>query len=552
MNRIILRLGAGMAVLLLLGFSINAQNRDDVYAITNAEIQTVADGRIEGGTVLIRDGLIVEVGKSVAIPADARVLDGTGLTVYPGLIDTYTDLGIPKTSGSQQGRSGSTGGSSTSESGKTSTNYPEGLRPEEMAYEQLKTTEAQFEKQRNNGITTVVSVGTDGIFNGQSAVLNLAGETLPAMVLRPVFAQHITFRTLRGGQYPTSLMGTFSALRQMFLDARRLQEWRKMYAENPRGIRRPETDQSLEALIPVVNGQIPVAFNANTEREIIRALDLAKEFDLKAIIVGGQEAWKVADRLKEHDVPVLLSLDFPKRTLSENKEADPETLEVLRLREEVPKNAARLKNAGVRFAFQSGSMKDLKDFLANAAVAVENGLSKENALRALTLSAAEILGIDRQLGSIEKGKIANLVVTRGEMFDEKSKFTHIFVDGKLFEQKEPPKKEKTDGGDQPTGGLIRIGGRWDVQIAVPGQTINATFDLTQQEELLTGTMITEFGTTEITDGKVTAEGFSFSARVDPGGGEMEIFVSGKLTGSEIEGTITTPQGAVGFSGTKIP
>jgi imidazolonepropionase-like amidohydrolase len=548
MKKFILRFPFAIVAISLFGLSIFAQTRTDVYAITNANIVTVSGNPISGGTIIVRDGLIESVGTNIKVPADAKVFDATGLTVYPGLIDTYTDLGLQKAT-SQRPQQGGQG--QNQEAGSNS-NYPEGLQPEEMAFDKLKANETQFETQRNNGITTVLTVGTDGIFNGQSVIINLAGDSVSSMVLRPVFAQHITYTTLRGGQYPTSLMGTFSALRQMFLDAKRLQEWKRMYAEDPRGIKRPDADKSLEALFPVVNGQLPIAFNANTEREIIRTLDLAKEFNLKAIIVGGQESWKVSNRLKEQNVPVFLSLDFPKRTLSENKEADPENLEILRLRAEVPKNAARLKQAGVKFAFQSGAMKNIKDFLANANEATENGLSKNDAIRAMTLSAAELLGIDNQLGSIEKGKIANLIVVKGDIFDEKREFTHVFVDGKFFEQTPKPKKDEKKTGEVGTGKTAVVGGKWDVKIETPGQQIDATFDFQQQGSTLTGTLTTQFGTSQINDGKVSADGFSFSARVDAGGQEMEIFVSGKLSGSEIEGTITTPQGAVSFSGNKIP
>lgn len=533
--------------------SINAQTRTDVYAITNANIVTVSGSQIAGGTIIVRDGLIKAVGTNVNIPADARVFDAKGLTVYPGFIDTYTNLALP-TQTSQRRRQQTIQGGQGQEQQQpdSNSNYPEGLQPEEMAFDELKAGEAQFETVRNNGITTALTVSKDGIFNGQSAVINLAGDSVSAMVIRPVFAHHVSFVTLRGRQYPTSLMGTFSALRQMFLDAQRLQEWRKLYAANPVGLKRPEADMSLDALIPVVNGQAPIVFNANTEREIVRALDLAKEFKLNAIIAGGQESYKVANRLKEQNVPVLLSLNFPKRTAAAAKEAEPESLEVLRLRAEVPKTAARLKQAGVKFAFQSGDMKNIKDFLDNAGEAVENGLAKADAIRAMTLSGAEVLGIDKQLGSIETGKIANLVVVRGDLFDKKREFTHVFVDGKLFEQKEKPKTDdkKPNGGN--TGELAKIDGGWDIVIEFPGQQTEGNLDFTQQGSLLTGTLQMQFGTSEIKDGKVTAQGFSFSATIEVGGQSFKIFVSGRTIGDQIEGTFTTPQGAVPFSGSKTP
>ena len=291
----------------LLAVSADAQS----YAITNARIVTVSGPAVEKGTVVVRDGLIAAVGADAKVPADAQVFDGSGMTVYPGFVDALTSVGMqaagPQTSPTPGGPAAAPA------SAPSNSNYPVGLRPEVVATDGLRSGEAQFESVRNAGFTTVVTVGRTGIFNGQSAIINLAGESVSGMILKAPFAEHVSFATV-SGQYPGSLLGTFSALRQMFLDAQRLQELQKMYAANPRGMKRPDKDASLEALFPLLDRQMPIVFNANREIEIVRALDFAKEFNLKAIIAGGQEAWKVVDRLKAQDVPVLLSLNFPKRT----------------------------------------------------------------------------------------------------------------------------------------------------------------------------------------------------------------------------------------------
>lgn len=548
MKKQILRFSSAFLVVILSAvFSVSAQTRTDVYAITNAQIVTVSGRTIDRGTVVVRNGLIESVGAAARVPADARVIDGGGLTVYPGFFDTYTKLGI---AASQRPAGQTGGGQQSQQQQQTNSNYPNGLQPETTAEEELKAGEAQFETQRNAGFTTVLSVSDSGIFNGQSAVINLAGDSVSGMIVKTPFAQHVTFRTLPGGQYPTSLMGTFSALRQMFLDAQRLAEVQRMYAANPRGMRRPEADASLEALLPILSGQMPVVFNANSEREILRVLELAKEFKLKPIIAGGQEAWKVADRLKAENVPVLLSLDFPKRTAAASEEADPEPLELLRFRAETPKGAARLQQAGVKFAFQSGAMKNITDFLTNAGKAVENGLSKDAAIRAMTLSAAEILGVNNQLGSIEDGKIANLVVMRGDIFGKEKTITHVFVDGKLFEQKEKPKTPPT-ATTQP-GAPMNVAGTYSITIEIPGQPVQGTMTLIQQGATLTGSLQTPFGTTQVRDGKVTADGFSFSGTVDFQGQTIEIFVKGSVAGNQVSGTIDAPQGPAAFSGTKVP
>ncbi len=550
MKKIILRFSVAIFALIFISLSVNAQYRTNTFAITNARIVTVSGNPIEKGTIVIRDGLIEAVGANVQVPADARTIDGSGLTIYPGFFDASSNLGIPASAP----RPGGQGQAAQAQTQASSSNYPDGLQPENTVFDQLRAGEDQFETQRNTGITTVLTVSSVGIFNGQSAVINLAGDSVPAMVIRTPFAQHITYTTLGGGQYPTSLMGTFSAMRQMFLDAQRLVEMQKLYAANPRGMRRPDADASLQALIPLLNGAMPVVFNANTEREIIRSLDFAREFNLKPIISGGQEAWRVADRLKAQNVPVLLSLNFPERTTAAAPDADPEPLELLRLRVEVPKNAARLKQAGVKFAFQSGGIRNLsRDFLGNAGKTVQNGLPKDDAVRALTLSAAEILGVENRLGSIETGKIANLVVVRGDVFDTNKRIMHVFVDGKHFEQKEPatPPRPATPGTVTP-GATLNVGGTYQISIEIPGQSMSGTLILVQQAASLTGSMQTMLGTTPIKDGKVTADGFSFASTVEFQGQTFDVFVTAKVTGNQIEGTLTSPQGAIPFTGTKTP
>jgi adenine deaminase len=197
--------------------------------------------------------------------------------------------------------------------------------------------------------------------------------------------------------------------------------------------------------------------------------------------------------------------------------------------------------------------------MTNAGKSIENGLSKDAALRAMTLSAAEILGVNNQLGSLETGKIANLVVSRGDILAKDKTITHVFVDGKLFEQRERPRTAPTRGGGQATTAgaaqptaLAQVGGTYAINVEIPGQPIQGTLLLTQQEAILTGNLQSSLGNVPIKDGKVTAEGFTFSASVEFGGSTVELVVSGRVTGNQISGTMTTPSGAIPFSGTRNP
>ena len=527
-------------------------------AITNARIVTVSGAPIEKGTIVIRDGLIQSVGTDIKPPADAKVIDGTGLTVYPGFIDAYSYLGLPapapRPSPSPGGGAAFLAAQMQQQAQPSNSNYPAGLRPEEMVVDDIRAGNDQFEANRAAGFTTALVVGRTGIFNGQSVLIDLAGESVSKMAVKSPVALHITFATIPG-TYPGSLLGTFAALRQMFNDARRLDEWKKAYAANPKGIQRPESDRSLEALIPVVKGEVPVVFNANRQNEIDRALNLAKEYNLKAIIAGGQEAGQFVNRLKAQGVSVLLNANYPRRTTAASPEADPEPLETLRFRAEVPKTAAKLAAAGVKFAIYSGGANNLQDVFLNLGKSIESGLSREQAIRALTLNAAEIFGVADRTGTIEQGKIANLTIVKGDLFSRDKTVTHVFIDGMLFEPKAPTRPEGPMRPQNPNGSpnaAVNYSGSYSITIQAPGQSLTGTLVLNQQGNTLTGTLTTELGTVQIKDGRAGADGISFSGTAEVGGQAVEFSVRATISGNQLSGTVSSPQGNLPITGTKIP
>ena len=425
------------------------------YAITNARIVPVSSATIDRGTIVIRDGLIVAVGANVRVPADARVIDGSGHTVYPGLIDAYGSLGIREPQG--QGGGGGGGGfggfgapAPQAQPGAANSRNPVGLRPEVRAIDQL-DERADFSNAFAAGVTTALTAPEGRIYEGQSALINLSSGDFGSAVIVPTVALHVGFRGLGGGQYPSSLLGVFAALRQSLLDAQHYRDVKVAYERNPRGTARPAFDPSLEALQPVIAGTMPVVFRANTQREIERALDLAKEFKLKAMIGGGTEAYAVIERLKAENVPVLLSLNFPRVTQAPSANAEPDPLRVLRMRVQAPKTPADLAKAGVKFAFHGGA-NNHNEFLANVRRAVKNGLTPDQAIRALTLGAAELLGASDRIGSLEAGKIANLAIVRGDLFAEDGRVTAVYVDGRPHE---------IDAPATPTAGRNRAGSNDD-------------------------------------------------------------------------------------------
>lgn len=523
-------------------FSAEAQPHTgtDTYAITNARIVTVSGPATERGTVVIRDGLITAVGANAAAPADARILDGTGLTIYPGIIDANTNLGIPRPSpspgaGAGGGFGGLFGQTAASATSPNSTQLP-GMQPEILASDLIKPGGPEIESARNAGITTAQTAPRGNVFLGQSAIINLAGDTPQQMIVRSPVALYIGLAPLGQGQYPGSLMGVFASVRQMLLDARRYRELNDIYDHNPRGLKRPAPDKSMEALQPVISGRMPIVMQADSEREIDRVLDLAHEFNVRLIVNGGREADRVAARLKAMNVPVLLSLNFPRRATAASTEADPEPLRVLRDRVAAPKTAGRLAAAGVRFAFQSGGMTSISDYLANAAKAVDNGLSRDDAIRALTSWPAEILGITSQLGSIEVGKIANLTVTRGDLLARDSSVVHVFIDGKPVDLR--PVASTGDKG-------MDASGTWSLTVSLSGsgndkQELSATLQLQQEGERLTGSIQGQVGSGSIANGSMSGADVNFTVPITlpaPASQTTDAIFAGTISGNQMRGTV---------------
>ncbi|MBA3441064.1 MAG: amidohydrolase family protein [Pyrinomonadaceae bacterium] len=526
------------------------QSAIDTYAITNARIVTVSGPIIERGTVVVRNGLVNAVGANIGAPQDARIIDGNGLTVYPGLIDANTTFGIPiPTASTSTPRAGTiTAGLAAPPAAVSSQNssQPPGLQPEILAADILRSFGDSLETARAAGIAAALTAPREGIFIGQSALINLAGDTPQQMIVRSPVALHVGFTPLGSGAYPASLMGVIASIRQMLLDAGRYREVNAIYARSPRGLRRPEQDKSLAALLPVLAREMPVVMYADREREILRALDLAQEFNLRLIIAGGAEAWKLADRLRALKVPVLLSLNFPRRTTPQSPEAAPDPLRILRERIDAPKTAGRLAIAGVRFAFQSGQMTNMTDFLTNATKTVENNLQRDEALRALTIYPAEIFGVADRLGTIEPGKIANLTITRGDLFDRNRRIAYVFIDGRPVDLK--PATTAPPGTTGPVAS-----GTWTLRVNTgDSREASVTLTLQQEGERLSGSLQGDLGSASIANASIGQTGdVRFTAPVNVGGLTTEAAFSGTITGNEMRGTVQIVGRAPGsFTGTR--
>jgi len=412
-----------------------------IVAIQGARIVPVQGRPIDNGTIVFRDGMIAAVGAAAAVPPGATVIAGKGLTVYPGLIDmgSATGIDVPAAPRAENAQT-------TEDLERVKADYL--LRAPLRAADYVTPNSPALARAAAAGITSILATPPGDAFRGQSALINtalapdepqigaVADERKGALVVKTPVALHVTFseRPGAGNAYPNSLMGVVAFVRQAFLDAQHYQSAQR-FAENTaapparRLASRPAYEPSLEALQLVLAGRMPVAFRGDSAREILRALDMAKAFKLETIVTGAREADVVAADLKTADARVVVGLDYPTRPTSLAPDAD-EPLSALRARANAPKVAAALAKAGVPFAFASGSLDDPKDFIKNAIKAVQNGLSRDDAIKALTLQAATIAEAADRVGSLEVGKLANVLVTDGDLFEEKTAIKHVFVEGR--------------------------------------------------------------------------------------------------------------------------
>lgn len=414
-----------------------------LYAIQNATIHPASGPVIPSGTIVVRNGLIEAVGASVATPAGAWVIDGKGMHVYPGLIDALSRWGLPAAAppaatapaAPAPGGGGRRGGGDDT---PANVQFQDDGGPEERpsnfswlkAADLVQPGDATLAAARNAGFTSAVVFPANGIFAGQGSVLNLSGGRAGDMVVSSPVGQHISMTTVRGGfnSFPGSLMGSFAYIRQIYLDAEQYKTAKAMYAQNARGLARPAYDRALEGVLESPRVMLP----AGRKVEIDRMIRFGKELKTPVILYGGTEAWRAADSLKAAGVPLLINLRWPER----ERDGDPDVVDSLRTletREMAPAGPAALAKAGVRFAFYSGGIERPADVRRAVKKAVDAGLSNEDALRAMTLSAAQIYGVDDRLGSLEPGKIGNLFVTDGDWLAEKTQVKLVFVDGKKFE-----------------------------------------------------------------------------------------------------------------------
>jgi len=580
----------GIAALFSLARPAHAQtaNPDRVYAVRDAKIW-IGDGRtIEKGTLLIRRGVIEAIGESVEIPFDAETIDGGGLEISPAFVDAFATLGVKVPEGPSPNEAPGIDTSVTVEAEMPEANRA-GLRPEFSSSEVFSLDEAGGKAHREAGFAAAVVGPAGGILAGRSALAALSGEPRRTAILEEVVSLCGALSPAGGG-YPGTEMGVFAHLRQAFADAARWRESLAHYERNDRSVPRPPHDDALAVLANALDEEIPIAIEADSARAILRAVSLAKEIGFRLWIVGGEEAWKVANVLRDEAIPVILGLDFgaePKRrgvragrateaaaktpkegeekpegekeTPQEEKKEeekekpaagaegeidDPEPLRVFEDRkkkwEEKVACARYLHEAGVQFVFTTQGSRNPGDFLKNLEKAIDRGLPREAALAGLTTGVAKLLGVADRLGTLAPGRVANVAVWDGAPATKNAKARFLFADGKKFEfeKKAGNRKPAPEGAAAPAPG-IDLSGSWEVTIeGMGGRSRTVTLRLAQDGGSLSGTWESEMGSAD-TDGSVSGKEIELSVQMSFGDREFTIGLVGTVEGEDtITGTMT--------------
>jgi hypothetical protein len=407
------------------------------FAVKGARIITVSGAPIEKGTILVADGLIKALGTDVSIPPEAEVIDGTGLTVYPGLIDGGTTVGLPEPeNASAPAARGRGRGAAPVRLSNGPQDRPQ-TTPWVIAADELNPDDPRIESWRDAGFTTALVEPEGGIFPGQGSVVDLGQETAGSMVVAPRATLGVAFEISGNfATFPTSLMGSISYVRQIFIDTRWYQEAEAVYKAHHEGLERPPYDRTEVTVGDALKDNELVLLPANEKLRIYRAIRLANEWQIRAAMYGVQEGYDMANEIAASRLPVFVNVNWP--TMPKGGDEEQITLRDLRFWDRAPSTPAALSKVGVTYAFYSGGLTDPKEILKNVKKAIDAGLSPDDALKAMTVNPAQILGVSDRIGSIEQGKIANLVVTDGDLFGEKTKIKDVFVDGMRYEVHEPP------------------------------------------------------------------------------------------------------------------
>ncbi len=564
------RLGLlALAVLLAAAPPLHAQDYDftipdvtDTYALENVQVVQAPGEVIDEATVVVRDGLIESVGPDAEVPYDARRIDGDSLVVYAGFIDGLSHAGVEMPEDEEDNGDEIDPGDPPFDAA--------GIQPDRSVRSFLTPDDSDLEGLREVGFTAGHVVPEGQMLPGASALALYGGQSASDMVLESGATLFAQIETADGYVYPATEMAVIAKMRQLVREAARRQELETAYERNPTGQPRPPQDPVHSALFPVLDGDTPLAFYADGALPIHRVLNLQQELDFPLVLAGLAESHATVDALQDTDAPLFLTLDLPEEptrtaqgdtTIADTTDSpsryyrpdartpthatapdEAENLEIRHAmeRQDYLETAATLHEAGLRFGFTTREA-DAGDVRDNLRTMIDEGLPESVALAALTTRPASVLGLNTRLGTVEEGKIANLVVTDGSYFAEDTEVQHVFVDGQLYDYS----GGESDGGEV-SGDVSKVLGTWSYTLETPQGDRSGTLTIEGDESGLEGTITNSQGTESELE-SISFDGTTLSFTVSPAQGPS-LSVTVTVEADAFEGSVSTPGPSLTITG----
>jgi hypothetical protein len=508
------------------------------FALTNATVVAAPGNTMEEATVVVKNGLILSVGKNVQIPGNAEIIDATGLYVYPAFIDGMSNTGAKRPEAMERPRDLFT---------PDPPNDYAGITPENSITEQIDVSSSSIGNMRKVGFGISHAVPYGRMLPGSGSILLLKdAEHMDDIIMSKDVSMYSQFVGAPGA-YPGNILGIMAKFRNLYRNAEYHKQHVELYAQNANGIARPSNDRVSYAFHPVIAKQKSVMFDTDEMLDVKRALRLQNDLGFNIMVAGVKQGWEVIDELKAANASVFLSLDLPNKPKDSKDDEKTDEVNGLEKRRmefymKYVTQAAKMEEAGVPFGFSArgSSASKVKD---NVMTYIENGLSEEAALAALTTNPAKAFGIDQMVGTLEAGKMANIMVSTAPYFTKDSQIKMMFVDGDKYEYEIKEKKAKKESESTETsapagdsGAYAAILGTWSYVFEVPGQESTGKMIIKMENGMLTGVLTSTDGDPDqdLSDINYRDGELVFAMSIDAGGQSVEIIVEGRVEGKTYE------------------
>ncbi|MGY6744135.1 MAG: amidohydrolase family protein [Cecembia sp.] len=506
------------------------------YAIVNATITTAPGNTLEGATILVKNGLVENIGSDIKLPPDAQIIEGDSLFIYPGFIDGASGIGISKPADPER------------PANFDPSNPPDelaGITPWRNALDYYDKNNSQITDWRKVGFTIAQIVPEGGMLPGKSAIVTYGGKE-SSNVLANNTALNARLRNVGGGRgmYPGTQLGIIAKFRDLYKNAELSAQHNRLFASNA-GLARPEMNKTLEAFFPVLDKNIPILFEVSNDLETKRATSLQREHGFRLILMGVTDVKYSIEAIKGTNAQVLIGFRLPNdKTASADLEGKTDemrgrTIRIKEAYQEILEGPALLEKAGIPFGFTTMGGRSSEMF-KNIRLMIDNGLSENAALAALTINNANILGIQKFAGTLEKGKLANMVISTAPLFSSEAQIQHVMADGYLFDF-DISKKSSSNGSN---GKTIDIAGVWDYTSDTPAGSSNGTMEIKKEGDTFKGTITYDNPTgsgkasSEMNNITLSGNNLSFTFNVSAGGMSLEVTVAGDVSELDFRGNMS--------------